>query len=216
MLKRIPHENKIILGEKVTEAYLKVHQKHASSQYGAFMKDLSRLPPRLLPTGSRFLEVGSGPGFLTASIADKYPQMEINAIEPSGDMIAVAEKVVETSHAPCRVRFIEGKVEDELLINRLGKFDLVYSTFSLHHWEDPVRAIRAMHRILSERGILMLHDLKRVAWLYWLPLRNGFIDSIRAAYRKSEMKKILAGAGIERYRVKTHFPYFWFTITIGV
>jgi SAM-dependent methyltransferase len=214
MLKRIPHENKIISGKNETEAYVQRHRKHAASQYGAFMKDLGWLASNQLPPGSRFLEVGPGPGFLTASIAEKYPHMEINALEPSGDMIAVAEKVVGKSHAPGRIRFIKGKVEDESLVNRLGKFDLVYSTFSLHHWEDPVRAIRAMHRILSDRGVLMLHDFKRVAWLYWLPLRNGFVDSIRAAYRKSEIKKILAEAGIGQYRITTRFPYFWSTITI--
>jgi hypothetical protein len=25
------------------------------------------------------------------------------------------------------------------MMNRLGKFDLVYYTFSLHHWNNPVR-----------------------------------------------------------------------------
>jgi hypothetical protein len=83
MLKRIPHSSQEISGEPRTREYLENHEKHARMQFSAFMKELDRqcLSRRVLPTG-RCLEIGSGPGFLTARMAAQYPRAEINALFP--------------------------------------------------------------------------------------------------------------------------------------
>jgi ubiquinone/menaquinone biosynthesis C-methylase UbiE len=217
MLKRIPHSSQDISGEPKTKEYVQHHQKYARLQFKAFMGELAQeYIHRQLPPDGRFLEIGPGPGFLTAFMAEQYPQAEMNALELSADMISTAKEVVGKTQPACRVRFIAGSVDDKSLMIHLGKFDLVYSTFSLHHWEKPVQAIKTMYRALKEGGLMMLHDLKRVPWLYLLPVRNGFIDSIRAAYRPGEIRHMLseAGIGIHDAAVKTPFPYFWHTILI--
>jgi ubiquinone/menaquinone biosynthesis C-methylase UbiE len=157
MLKRIPHSSQDISGEPKTREYLESHEKHARIQFKAFMKELDRqsLYRRVHPTG-RFLEIGSGPGFLTAMMAAQYPQAEMNAIEISPDMISTAKEVVGLSQPPNRVRFINGSAADMSLMAHLGKFDLVYSTFSLHHWEKPVQAIKAMYQALKDSGLMLL------------------------------------------------------------
>lgn len=215
MLKRIPHNSQDISGEPKTREYLESHEKHANIQFKAFMKELDRqcLYRRVHPTG-RFLEIGSGPGFLTAMMAAQYPQAEINAIEISPDMISTAKEVVGRSQPSNRVRFINGSADDMSLMTHLGKFDLVYSTFSLHHWEKPVQAMKAMHRALKDSGLMLLHDLKRVPWLYFLPARSGFFESIRAAYRPGEIRRMLSASEINEAAVKTPFPYFWQTVLI--
>jgi SAM-dependent methyltransferase len=212
MMKRIPHGSQDISGELKTKEYVQHHEKHARTQFKAFMAELARQQSRGSLTGGRILEIGSGPGFLTAMIADQYPQAEMNALELSPDMITIAKTVVGRTQPPSRVRFIEGSVDDGSLMARLGKFDLVYSTFSLHHWEHPVQAITSMYRALRKDGLMMLFDLKRVAWLYLVPARNGFINSIRAAYRRGEIKNMMSRAGINDFKIQTHFPYFWHTI----
>jgi ubiquinone/menaquinone biosynthesis C-methylase UbiE len=151
---------------------------------------------------------------LTAAIAEQYPWVEMNALELSTDMIAMAKKIVGRMQPACRIRFIEGNVEDHSQMIHLGKFDLVYSTFSLHHWDKPIQAIKSIYRSIKTGGMMLLFDLKRVPWLYVLPARNGFIESIRAAYRSSEIRKILSRAHINHYRIRTPFPYFWHSILI--
>jgi ubiquinone/menaquinone biosynthesis C-methylase UbiE len=136
----------------------------------------------------------------------------MNALELSTDMIKIAGEVVGRTQHPSRVRFIPGSVDDRALMARLGKFDLVYSTFSLHHWEHPVRAIRSMYRALARDGLMVLHDFKRVPWLYVLPGQGGFIQSIRAAYRPREIQGMMQAADIRHYEMKTPFPYFWHTV----
>ena len=79
----------------VTEAYVQHHKKYAGFQYQPILKELAeRYQQQNSQRDNRFLEIGSGPGFLTQRIADKYPQAEINALELSGDMIDIAKTVV--------------------------------------------------------------------------------------------------------------------------
>ncbi len=215
MFERIPHNSADISGDLKVKEYALSHEKHGLTQFMAFLNELARQKKRrqLLKVG-RFLEIGSGPGFLTRIMADRFPQAEINALELSPHMIAMAKKVVSRTQPSSRVRFIEGSVDNLCFMAHLGKFDLVYSTFSLHHWEYPVKAIKSMYHALRRGGLMMLHDLKRVSWLYSLPSQDGFISSIRAAYRPAEIKKMMALAGIKDFRIKTPFPYFWHTILI--
>lgn len=93
----------------------------------------------------RFLEIGTGPGYQTAKIADDYPEAEIVGLEPSPDMVRIATAYIADKGLSERVRFVEGAVEDEGLVAGMGTFDLAYSTFSLHHWTDPQRAFRNLY-----------------------------------------------------------------------
>jgi SAM-dependent methyltransferase len=42
-------------------------------------------------------------------------------------------------------------------------FDLVLSSFSMHHWEDPAKAFAEIHRVLRPGGRAIIYDLSR-AW----------------------------------------------------
>jgi SAM-dependent methyltransferase len=212
MLQRIAHECQEIGGEERSAEYAAHHAKYARMQFKAFLAGLQRQTNLRLATG-RFLEIGSGPGFLTAIMAEHYPQAELTALELSPDMIAIARNVVAHSPHPSRVKFIAGSVDDRSLMSRLGKFDLVYSTFSLHHWEHPVQAIKTMYRALISGGLMLLHDFIRVPWLYLLPAQSGFIKSIRAAYRVDELKQMLQSADVPDYDIRTPFPFFWQTVS---
>jgi SAM-dependent methyltransferase len=213
MLKRIPHSSQDISGEIEIARYIRGHQKHKQAQFRAFLAELTHQQKRNQSIlNGRFLEIGSGPGFLTEIIANRYPQAEINAVELSPDMIEVAKTTVNRTQTSSRVRFLEGSIDDRSFMVHLGKFDLVYSTFSLHHWGNPINAIKHMYRALREGGLMILHDLKRVFWLYALPSRNGFISSVRAAYRPDELEHMMTMAKIKDFRIKTPFPYFWHTI----
>ena len=138
MLKRIPHGSQDISGELEAQEYTQHHEKYARAQFKDFMVELARQQQlhRSLTDG-RFLEIGSGPGFLTAIMADAYPQAEINALELSPDMISIAKSVVRRTQPSSRVRFVEGSMIDKSIMAHLGKFDLVYSTFSLFLAYDP-------------------------------------------------------------------------------
>jgi len=64
-----------------------------------------------------------------------------------------------------------------------------------------------MNNIVNDNGILIIADLKRIWWLYYLPIQNNwFISSIRASYTLGEVKSILKKLNIDKYKIKNIFP----------
>jgi SAM-dependent methyltransferase len=160
----------------------------------------------------KFLEIGSGPAVLTTMIARAISKTHVTAIELSPAMIAVAKEQVGSEGLVDKIEFVEGDAADASLLDRLGQFDLVYSTYSLHHWDHPETVIENLLKAVAPGGILLIHDLKRVWWLYWIPSQEGFFVSIRAAYTPAEMRDLLTGMGIDRYEIKSGL--FWQSIII--
>ncbi len=209
MPRRIPHtELEIITGQLRTEDYLEMQKKLGRFYLKGFLRLLARQEKR-----GRFLEVGSGPGYQTARVASENRDADITAIEPSADMIRVAESYIQQEGLGDRVRFVQGSVEDRALIEGLGQFDLIYSTFSLHHWKEPFSGIRNLHRALNDNGVLLIYDFERHWLTYYLPVKRGIVESVRASYTPGEISAMMAGLGIEGHSVRRHFPYLSVLIT---
>ena len=172
--------------------------------YRGFLKVVKSLNVK-----GKFLEVGAGPGILAAIVAEDNPDVFITAIEISSDMVTVAQEYIVEKELQDRVHFVVGDAGDEMMIKELGGFNLIYCTFSMHHWKEPERIISNLLKAVKDKGILLIHDLRRVWWLYYLPIRNsGFINSIRASYKRGEIEAILQKVSIKQYEIKGHFPFF--------
>jgi SAM-dependent methyltransferase len=118
-------------------------------------------------------------------------------------MVAVAKEQVESEGLADRIEFVEGDATDARLLAQLGQFDLVYSTYSLHHWDHPATVIENLLQAVAPGGILLIHDLKRVGWLYWIPSQEGFFVSIRAAYTPAEIHDLLIRMSVDQYELKS-------------
>ena len=198
MPKRIPHsDNKVISGEKTTRNYLEMQKKFGKFYFKDFLAKFDKLSK-----GGRFLEIGPGPGYQTAVIAERYKPDEITGLEYSTDMINVAEEYILKKGMYNKVKFINGAVENTQLIKRLGKFDVVYSTFSLHHWTDPLLGIQNLFNCLNEKGVLYLYDFYRGGIFYYLKIKRGVWESIRASYTIEEIENILKKLNIQSYELE--------------
>ena len=176
--------------------------KKSMLRYRAFLKNL-----KSLGVEGKSLEIGAGPGVLTSEIARIHPAVEITAVDLSQDMATVGREYVAGHSLEDRINFVVGDAEDEAFINSLGKFDLVYCTYTLHHWDDAHKAITNLTHTIADGGILYLYDLRRVGWLYWVPIRNGFFNSIRAAYTPAEVEIMIERLDIEHFEIKNEFPF---------
>jgi SAM-dependent methyltransferase len=105
-----------------------------------------------------------------------------------------------------------GDVSDEKLMRGLGKFDFVYSTFSLHHWQAPQSAVRNLWNAVGDNGVLYIYDFRRIGWLCSLPLKIRELNEMKAAYSPYKIKALFQSAGIKSYRIKTRFPYIFQSI----
>ncbi len=176
--------------------------KKSMMRYKAFLSNL-----RSLDIKGKYLEIGAGPGVLTVEIARNFPEVEITALELSSDMVTVGQKYVAENKFDNRITFVVGDAHDEKLLHSLGEFDLVYSTYSLHHWVNPKNAIVNLHSAVHKGGMLYIFDLRRVWWLYWIPIKNGFFNSIRASYLPHEIELMFRGMDIQNTEIHREFPF---------
>ncbi len=197
----------------------------SAEKYGEIMKkrlwgDYLRFASRTLnegqpPVGGRVLELGPGPGWISVIVSQKRPDLKIDLVDASPDMVRAARANLAASGAADRTRVFEGTAEsvDE---TAPGPYDLVYSRDSLHHWNDPVKAFSRIHKILAPGGILVLQDERRdiglkaralVAILSRLIGGMGrfWRSSIAAAYTVEELKAILAATDFSEKNVVPEF-----------
>jgi ubiquinone/menaquinone biosynthesis C-methylase UbiE len=171
-------------------------------RYRAFLKNLQSLEVE-----GRYLEIGAGPGVLAVEIARTHPEVEITAVEISPDMATVGGEYAAENGLDDRIEFVIGDAEDVGLIDSLGEFNLVYCAYTLHHWVDAAKTISNLSCAVANDGVLYLYDLRRVRWLYWVPIHNGFFKSIRAGYTPAEVRSMLRGIGFEGFIIKNEFPF---------
>lgn len=203
MVKRREHTEEAIRGIEDARRYADMHRRHAPWIYRAFLHDVKRLN-----ISGACLEVGAGPGILAVMMAEQNPAIQITAVDLSADMATVAQEYIEQKGLEHRIRYRVLDVGDDAILRRLGRFDLAYSTFSMHHWRDPAASIRSLWEALGEGGIVYVHDMKRVWWSWLLPLGTGDKKSIRASYTPKEIEGFLQAVGIPEYEITTLFPFF--------
>ena len=188
--------------------YLNDSKNTSKARFSNFLSSLRKLDIK-----GRYLEIGSGPGILTQVVARQHPDVEIIANDISPEMVKLAQQDLG-ENLKTRIKYEIGDACDIDSVKGLGEFDLIYSTFTLHHWDNAEIAIKNLYSLLKDNGLLYIHDLKRVIWLYYIKSQSGFFKSIRAAYRPGEIKTMLDETGIKNYKIKIIFPFFMQSILI--
>jgi len=191
-----------------TNKYLNDAKNASKTRFNNFLASIKKLDIK-----GKYLEIGSGPGIITQVVAAQHPNVEIIANDISPEMIKLAQLDL-AEDLMTRIKYMIGDACDINSIKDLGKFDLIYSTFTLHHWDNAELAIKNLYSMLNDNGLLYIHDLKRVVWLYYIKSQSGFFNSIRAAYRPDEIKAMLNRIGIKKFEIRTIFPFFMQSILI--
>jgi 2-polyprenyl-3-methyl-5-hydroxy-6-metoxy-1,4-benzoquinol methylase len=207
MTNRVPQSQVEITGKEKARDYAERHKKYAKLMYGDLLKTI-----KALNISGRCLDVGAGPGLLAIMIANEHPDINVTAIDLSPDMAAVAGDYIRESGLEDRISYVVGDVGDERLMRKLGKFDLVYSTFSLHHWEVPEKSIQNLWKAVADNGKLYLYDFKRIGWLCSLPLKMNEMRSMKASFTSDEISSVLERTGVTDYSIKVPFPFLFLSI----
>jgi len=194
--------NDFFMSEKNAREYYE-HSKTGARR--RFMNLLERF--RKLDIKGKYLEVGCGPGVLACMVANQHPDVKITATDISPQMLSIAKENLEADKKD-RIQFGIADACDHNSLNEYGNFNLIYTTFTLHHWKNPEHAIRNLYNKLETNGLLYILDLKPVWWLRIIPSKSGFIKSVRTSLPTKEIRKKITKLGIENYRIKTVAPWF--------
>jgi ubiquinone/menaquinone biosynthesis C-methylase UbiE len=134
-------------------------QGYGSRLYGFFAKiafrgmyrRLGRDIAAITPQNAAVLDIGTGPGVLLAELARLRPDLTLTGIDLSPDMVAAAAKGLGG-----RATVHLGDVTQLPFEDR--SFDVVVSSFSLHHWDDPEAAAPQLARVLRPGGRALIYD----------------------------------------------------------
>ncbi len=105
----------------------------------------------------RVLEVGPGPGHLAERLAARSVTVQMVGLDIDPAMLAVARVRAARAGLADRLELVEGDVA--ALPFPDGSFDLVVSSFSVHHWPDPAAGFREIGRVLRQDGTVLVYDL---------------------------------------------------------
>ncbi|MCE7006311.1 class I SAM-dependent methyltransferase [Kibdelosporangium philippinense] len=147
------------------EAVLRSHRTRTVANSAAYL-----LP--YLNSEMSLLDVGCGPGTITADFADLVAT--VTAIEPVAEALALAQDHVQKPN----VRF---EVADVFTLPYADKtFDVVHAHQVLQHLHDPIAALREMRRV--SKGIVAARDSDYTAFA-WYPAVPA-LDDWLALYKK--------------------------------
>lgn len=124
----------------------------------------SYLLPYLRP-GMSLLDVGCGPGTITADLAERLAPGRVTALETAADALDLARAEVAARGAT-NVDFVLGDVHHLDLPD--AAFDVVHAHQVLQHVADPIGAMREMWRVCRPGGWVAARDSDYAAFT-WYP-----------------------------------------------
>jgi len=123
------------------------------------------LLPHLAP-GQQLLDVGAGPGTITADLAERVAPGRVTALEANEEALALSR--AELGRRGIAADFVVGDVHALDLPD--DSFDVVHAHQVLQHVADPVGALREMRRVCRPGGLVAVRDSDYAAFA-WYPAR---------------------------------------------
>ena len=156
------------------ESVLRSHRWRTADNSAAY------LLPQLRP-GQTLLDIGAGPGTITADLADRVTPGRVTALEANDDALELSR--AELGRRGIDADFVVGDVHALDLPD--DSFDVVHAHQVLQHVADPVQALREMRRVCRPGGVVAARDsdYRAFAWYPQLPELDRWMELYPAAAR---------------------------------
>ena len=154
----------------MTETYTHGHHESVlrSHRWRTAENSAAYLLPRLRP-GATVLDVGCGPGTITADLAGRVHPGRVVGVDAAADVIEAARAEAASrgdGDGAVNAEFVVGSVYDLAFDD--GTFDVVHAHQVLQHLADPVAALRQMRRVCRPGGVVAARDSDYAA-MTWYP-----------------------------------------------
>ena len=203
----------------------------SADAYMRFMGQYSeRLAPRFadlagIHDGQRVLDVGCGPGALTAELVNRVGAASVSAVEPSDSFAAAVRE---------RLPGVEVRQSAaEQLPFPDGTFDAALAQLVVHFMADPVHGLREMRRVTRPGGTVAACVWDHAGGrgplaAFWSAVREldpaADDESGLAGVREGHLAELFSQAGLDRTSVTAltvrvrhaSFDDWWQPFTLGV
>ena len=116
-----------------------------------------------VPAGSRLLDAGCGPGEVLSMLATLAPEIETTGLDLDAAMIERAERkadrVDRADRSGSRRRPTYVVADAASMPFPDDSFDVVVSSFAVHHWPDRQAGLAEMMRVLRPGGRAIIWDI---------------------------------------------------------
>jgi len=168
------------------------HGHHESVLRSHSWRTAENSAPHLLPhlrPGLRLLDVGCGPGTITADLAARVAPGEVIGIDASADVLDHAR---ERAADVVNLTFQLG--DTYALDFPDSSFDVVHAHQVLQHLTDPVAALREMRRVTRPSGVVALRESDYGA-MTWYPGSPGMEEWRHLYHEVTVANRAQADAG---------------------
>ncbi|GHC57766.1 methyltransferase domain-containing protein [Streptomyces flavofungini] len=157
------------------ESVLRSHTWRTAANSAAYL--LGSLRPHL-----RILDVGCGPGTITADLAALVPDGHVTGVDRAPGILDQA-RATTAGRGLDNVTFAVADVH--ALDHADDTFDVVHAHQVLQHVGDPVRALREMRRVCRPGGIVAVRDsdYEAMTWYPHVPGLDDWLDLYRRVAR---------------------------------
>lgn len=144
------------------ESVLRSHRWRTAANSAAYLLDQLR-------PDHRVLDIGCGPGTITADLAALVPQGSVTGLDAAAGVLEQA-RATAAERGVANVGFTTGDVH--ALDFPDGSFDVVHAHQTLQHVGDPVGALRQMRRVCVPGGVVAVRDAD-YGGMFWYPQTPG-------------------------------------------
>ncbi|MEM6960323.1 MAG: methyltransferase domain-containing protein [Myxococcota bacterium] len=152
-----------------------VHRLKAQAEV-VFRREVQLLRQLGLPESGRVLDVGCGPGFVTAGIAAQNPSLSVFGVELDTTALGVAQG---------RVTYVHGSALS--LPFRTDSFDFIWARYVLRHIPEVAKVVTEMLRVVRPGGRIAVIDMDDQTLLVD-PVPEGFAE-VRQARHQTYLRR---------------------------
>lgn len=135
------------------------------------------------------LELGSGPGFVTGLLLDRFPTAHVTTVDIDPTLIDDARR--HLANQLDRVTFVHGSVEDLPLGS--DDYDAAYARLLFQHLPDPALAVGEVFRVLRPQAPFVVSDIDDEIW----GLTDPAVPGLRTLFQR--MAQVQAASGGNRH-----------------
>lgn len=129
---------------------------------------------------SHIVDLGSGTGIAAVELAERFPAARVHALDVSSDLLGHVASAAEEAGVADRIDTRLVDLNEDWASAVASGVDLVWAALSLHHLEDPDKALHRVCEVLRPGGALVMVELAG-DWSQRLT-RAGFVSVERRAH----------------------------------